>query len=151
MTKPFKEFLTTLINQNYISVFNDESGSEYTIPASELAAVLIDPRTLNTPSYNPEELEAGDFFLSCEYFVDGSMPYGLYTLVRFVSAFTFAYLSYDYFKSKKEGLGFVFAALALLFQPFFKVALGRTIWNIVDVIVSVGLLYLLISTFKRKR
>ena len=79
------------------------------------------------------------------------MPYGFYTLVRFVSAFTFAYLSYDYFKSKKEGLGFVFAALALLFQPFFKVALGRTIWNIVDVIVSVGLLYLLISTFKRKR
>lgn len=79
------------------------------------------------------------------------MPYGFYTLVRFVSAFTFAYLSYDYFKSKKEGLGFVFAALALLFQPFFKVALGRTIWNIVDVIVSAGLLYLLISTFKRKR
>ena len=79
------------------------------------------------------------------------MPYGFYTVVRFVSAFTFAYLSYDYFKSKKEGLGFVFAALALLFQPFFKVALGRTIWNIVDVVVAVGLLYLLISTFKRKR
>jgi len=79
------------------------------------------------------------------------MPYGFYTLVRFVSAFTFAFLSYDYFKSKKDGLGFVFAALALLFQPFFKVALGRTIWNIVDVVVTVGLLYLLISTFKRKR
>lgn len=79
------------------------------------------------------------------------MPYGFYTLVRFVSAFTFAFLSYDYFKSKKDGLGFVFAALALLFQPFFKVALGHTIWNIVDVVVAVGLLYLLISTFKRKR
>jgi lipoprotein signal peptidase len=79
------------------------------------------------------------------------MPYGFYTLVRFVSAFIFAFLSYDYFKSKKDGLGFVFAALALLFQPFFKVALGRTIWNIVDVVVAVGLLYLLISTFKRKR
>ncbi len=79
------------------------------------------------------------------------MPYGFYTLVRFASAFAFAYLSYDYFKSKKDGLGFVFAALALLFQPFFKFALGRTIWNIVDVIVAVGLLYLLISTFKRKR
>ncbi|MCI5916641.1 MAG: hypothetical protein MRZ57_04145 [Bacteroidales bacterium] len=78
------------------------------------------------------------------------MPYGFYTLVRFVSAFAFAYLSYDYFKSKKDGLGFVFAALALLFQPFFKVALGRAIWNIVDVVVAVGLLYLLISTFKRK-
>ena len=79
------------------------------------------------------------------------MPYGFYTLVRFVSALAFTYLSYDYFKSKKDGLGFVFAALALLFQPFFKVALGRAIWNIVDVVVAVGLLYLLISTFKRKR
>ena len=79
------------------------------------------------------------------------MPYGFYTLVRFASAFAFAYLSYDYFKSKKDGLGFVFAALALLFQPFFKFALGRTIWNIVDVIVAVGLVCLIVSTFKRKR
>lgn len=79
------------------------------------------------------------------------MPYGFYTLVRFASAFAFAYLSYDYFKSKKDGLGFVFAALALLFQPFFKFTLGRTIWNIVDVIVAIGLVYLIISTFKRKR
>lgn len=79
------------------------------------------------------------------------MPYGFYTLVRFISAFAFAYLSYDFFKSKKDGLGFVFAALALLFQPFFKFALGRTIWNIVDVIVAVGLVYLIISTFMRKR
>ena len=79
------------------------------------------------------------------------MPYGFYTLVRFASAFAFAYLSYDYFKSKKDGLGFVFAALALLFQPFFKFALGRTIWNIVDVIVAIGLVYLIISTFKKKR
>lgn len=79
------------------------------------------------------------------------MPYGFYTLVRFTSAFAFAYLSYDFFKSKKDGLGFVFATLALLFQPFFKFALGRTIWNIVDVIVAVGLVYLIISTFMRKR
>lgn len=79
------------------------------------------------------------------------MPYGFYTLVRFISAFAFAYLSYDFFKSKKDGLGFVFSALALLFQPFFKFALGRTIWNIVDVIVAVGLVYLIISTFMRKR
>ena len=48
------------------------------------------------------------------------MPYGFYTLVRVVSAFAFAYLSHDYFKSKKDGLGFVFATLALLFQPFLK-------------------------------
>lgn len=79
------------------------------------------------------------------------MPYGFYTLVRFVSAFAFAYLSYDYFKSKKDSLGFVFAALALLFQPFFKFALGRTIWNVVDLIVAIGLVYLVISTLRRKQ
>ena len=78
------------------------------------------------------------------------MPYGFYMLVRFVSAFAFAYLSYDYFKSKRAVLGFVFAAFALLFQPFFKVALSRTIWNIADVVVAVGLLYLLISIFKKR-
>lgn len=78
------------------------------------------------------------------------MPYGFYTLVRFVSAFAFAYFSYDYFKEKKDGLGFVFAALALLFQPFFKLALGRTIWNIVDVIVAIGLIYIIVLAFKRK-
>ena len=79
------------------------------------------------------------------------MPYGFYTLVRFVSAFAFAYLSYDYFKSKKDGLGFLFAALAVLFQPFFKIALGRTIWNVVDVIVAIGLVYLIVSDFRQKR
>ena len=79
------------------------------------------------------------------------MPYGFYELVRFASAAAFTYLSYDYFKSKKDGLGFVFAALALLFQPFFKIALGRTIWNLVDLLVAVVLIYLIVSAFKKKR
>ena len=34
----------------------------------------------------------------------------------------------------------VYIALALLFHPFIKVALGRTVWNVVDVIVSAGLI-----------
>ena len=79
------------------------------------------------------------------------MPYGFYELVRFAAAAAFAYLSYDYFKSKKGGLGFTFAGLALLFQPFFKVALGRTIWNFVDVIVAVGLIYLIVKAFGKKK
>lgn len=79
------------------------------------------------------------------------MPYGYYNLVRFVSASAFAYFSYDYFKSKRDGLGFAFAALALLFQPFFKVALGRTVWNLVDILVAIALVYLIITEFKRKR
>ena len=79
------------------------------------------------------------------------MPYGFYELVRFATAAAFVYLSYDYFKSKKDGLGFTFAGLALLFQPFFKVALGRTIWNFVDVIVAVGLIYLIVNALGKKK
>jgi len=79
------------------------------------------------------------------------MPYGFYQLVRFVATAAFAYLSYDYFKAKREGMGVLFAALAVLFQPFFKVALGRTIWNAVDIIVAILLFYLLIQSFQKKK
>lgn len=79
------------------------------------------------------------------------MPYGFYTLVRFASAAAFAYLSFDYFKSKRDGLGFVFAALALLFQPFYKFALGRALWNVVDIVVAIGLIYLIINAFGKKK
>ena len=80
-----------------------------------------------------------------------NMPYGFYTLVRFVAACAFTYFAYDYFKANKDGLGFTFAALAVLFQPFFKLSLGRAIWNIVDVIVAIGLIYLVVIAFKKKR
>ena len=70
------------------------------------------------------------------------MPYGYYTLVRYVSAFVFAYYAYVCFKAERVGLAFTFGALALLFQPFYKIVLGRTVWNVVDVVVAAGLLYL---------
>ena len=41
----------------------------------------------------------------------------------------------------------IYGSLALLFQPFFKIALGRVIWNIVDVIVGIGLL---VSLFRKR-
>lgn len=78
------------------------------------------------------------------------MPYGFYTLVRFVSMCVFAYMAYGYFKSGKEGLGFTFGALALLFQPFIKIVLGRGVWNFVDVAVAIGLIYLSVVKTKRK-
>ena len=76
------------------------------------------------------------------------LPYGYYEMVRFLSFIGFAYLAYESNKEKNETLMLVFIALAILFQPFFKIALGRTIWNIVDVLVG---LFLLISIFKTKK
>ena len=79
------------------------------------------------------------------------MPYGYYNFVRFAAAAIFAYFAYDYFKLKQDGLGFLFVSLAVLFQPFIKVVLGRAIWNIVDVIVAVGLIALIALDYKRER
>jgi hypothetical protein len=78
------------------------------------------------------------------------MPYGYYTLVRFVSMIVFGVMAYKYYQVKKEGLAITFGALALLFQPFIKIALGRTIWNIVDVIAAVLLIILFFTENKRE-
>lgn len=78
------------------------------------------------------------------------MPYGFYVLVRFAAMAVFAYLSYEYFKAKKDGLGFLFAALAVLFQPFFKIYLGRAFWNIADVIIALIIVYIVVKEVKYK-
>jgi len=69
------------------------------------------------------------------------MPYGYYEFARFIGMLGFALLTYfDYQKHQTiNSIVIIYIALALLFQPFLKVALGRTIWNVVDVIVSLGL------------
>ena len=79
------------------------------------------------------------------------MPYGYFNLVRFVSTCAFAYMAFHYFKDNKEEFGFIFSALVILFQPFFKIALGRLVWNIVDVIVAVILLYSIILDLRHKQ
>lgn len=70
------------------------------------------------------------------------MPYWYYMLVRFGAMTVFAYFAYNHFTQKEEGLGFMFLSLSLLFQPFLKIALGRTLWNVVDVIVAIVLVIL---------
>ena len=75
------------------------------------------------------------------------MPYGYYQLVRFVAMVAFSVMAYRYYEEKKNGLAVTFGALALLFQPFVKVALGRTMWNVVDVVVAI----LLIALWWRER
>lgn len=70
------------------------------------------------------------------------MPYGYYMFIRFLSTVVFGIYAYRYYEVKKKGLAVTFTVLALLFQPFIKVALGRGLWNVVDIIVAVGLLVL---------
>lgn len=73
------------------------------------------------------------------------MPYGFYELVRFVALVGFAYLAFHAYQENNSTATIIYAALALLFQPFFKIALGRDLWNIVDVIVAIGLIITLFT------
>jgi len=68
------------------------------------------------------------------------MPYGFYQLVRFLALVGFAFLAYQAHQEDQKTAVFIYVSLALLFQPFLKVSLGRELWNIVDVVVRVGLL-----------
>ena len=68
------------------------------------------------------------------------MPYGYYQFVRFAGLVGFALLAYQAHEQGRKSEMIIYAGLALLFQPFFKIALGREMWNVVDVIVGIGLL-----------
>jgi len=71
------------------------------------------------------------------------LPYGYYELVRLGGMVCFGVLAYHSYQQKQEGWTVAYAALALLFQPFFKIALGRDVWNVVDVAVAGLLLWTL--------
>ena len=83
------------------------------------------------------------------------MPYGYYQLIRFLAMVGFAVLAFIANKESRQTEMIVSIALAILFQPLLKIALGRELWNpsvdgqvVVDVIVGVGLLS---SVFIKKR
>ena len=73
------------------------------------------------------------------------MPYGYYQLVRTIALFAFAFLGFRQLSDGNHGTAYLYFGLAFLFQPIFKIALGREIWNVVDLVVGIGLL---VSAFK---
>lgn len=88
-------------------------------------------------------------FLAILFFIClADMPYGYYQFVRFAGLIGFAILAYQANKQGRKTELIIYGGLALLFQPFFKIALGRQMWNIVDVVVGIGLL---ISIFMKPK
>jgi hypothetical protein len=76
------------------------------------------------------------------------MPYGYYQLVRFAGLVGFAILAYNANEMQNKTEMIVYICLAILFQPLFKISLGRELWNAVDVIVGIGLL---VSIFRDRK
>lgn len=69
------------------------------------------------------------------------MPYGYYQFVRLAAAVVFVVLGVRAMGKNQQGMMILWFGLALLFQPLYKIALGRELWNIVDVIVAVWLIW----------
>lgn len=76
------------------------------------------------------------------------MPYGYFQFVRFAGLIGFGILAYQSYQQGRQTEMIIYGGLALLFQPFFKIALGRQLWNMVDVVVGIGLL---MSTFMKRK
>jgi hypothetical protein len=76
------------------------------------------------------------------------MPYGYYQFVRFAGLVGFAILAYQAHEQGRQTEMIIYVGLALLFQPFFKIALGRELWNVVDVAVGLALIF---SIFQKSK
>lgn len=71
------------------------------------------------------------------------MPYGYYQFVRFAALVGFVILAYQASEKENKTEMIIYICLAVLFQPLIKIALGREIWNVIDIVVGILLLALL--------
>jgi uncharacterized membrane protein len=73
------------------------------------------------------------------------LPYGYFTLLRFVVCAIGAYLAYKTYEYNKESLWvWAFGGIAVLFNPIIPIYFQRETWAIIDLIVGV---FLLVSIF----
>jgi hypothetical protein len=68
------------------------------------------------------------------------MPYGYYQFVRIAATIGFVYLAYSANKQNIDNEVIPYIVLVMIFQPFATVYLSKITWNVIDVIVGVGLL-----------
>ena len=78
------------------------------------------------------------------------IPYGFYQFVRFLALIGFGILAWEAGQRNHSPEMLMYVALAILFQPIFKISLGRYIWNMVDVVVGVGLMVSLLKSERQK-
>lgn len=77
------------------------------------------------------------------------LPYGYYMFIRWAGLCLFGYLALKEFSEGKSQKAFIYLALAILFQPFIKIALGRMLWNVVDTAVAGWLLFEIFKNNKK--
>lgn len=84
-------------------------------------------------------------FISCLF----EWSYGYYQLIRFLGMIGFGVLSYSCYKKNKNWF-IIWLSSAILINPIFKIAIGKELWNIIDIVWAILLLTSLLIEYKRK-
>lgn len=70
-----------------------------------------------------------------------NMPYGYYQFVRIACVLGFSLLAYNSYKNDNDFTNVItYVFLVLVFQPFNTVGLNKITWNVIDIVVGIGLL-----------
>lgn len=78
------------------------------------------------------------------------LPYGYFTLLRFIVCAITAYLAYLAYEENNESFWvWIFGFIAVLFNPIFLIHLNREVWFPIDLITGIFLL-VTIFIFKSK-
>ena len=76
------------------------------------------------------------------------MPYGYFQLVRFAGMVSFIWFAYLDNEKNEMPLVILWVCSAILINPIIKIPLGRTIWNIADIVWALILLSTLLKDFR---
>jgi hypothetical protein len=71
-------------------------------------------------------------------------PYGYYTFLRLFTCGTGIYCAYLAKKHSSDKWLLIFAFVAILFNPFLPIKLGRSLWTILDIVTAI---FMLISSY----
>ncbi len=69
-----------------------------------------------------------------------SLPYDYYQILRLFTTTIAAYCAVLAYRQKRDTWIWVFSTIALMFNPFLPVKLGRDLWNVADIIVALIML-----------
>ena len=66
------------------------------------------------------------------------MPYGYYNLLRFVVSGSAIYFAHQSYVKSETGFTWIFAAVAILYNPFIPIYLyEKEIWTLVNLVTSI--------------
>lgn len=77
------------------------------------------------------------------------MPYSYFMIMRVIACIIFIFLAIDK-ENEENGIYIILLILVVVFQPIWKANFNRQTWNIIDVIVAIGLIIWVANDIRSK-